>query len=406
MIEGWRTKKLADICSIELGRTPARDVPGYWDSARSSGYVWLSIADLLNTENGIVNDSKEYISEAGSALCKKVEKGTLLMSFKLTLGRMAIAGRDLYTNEAIVALKLHSDASISQKFLFYALSFFDWNKATEGDQKIKGRTLNKAKLKEIPIAFPSHSEQCRIVAILDEAFERIATAKANAESNLQSARDVFESFMDEALFRHEHSCIETTLGAEIDLLAGYAFSSKGYTDKWNGIRLLRGDNIMQGYLRWDDPKYWPIDDVMTYERFALREGDVVLAMDRPWVKAGLKRAQVGANDLPCLQLQRTARLRPRKRMRVDFLFHLVGSRLFSRHLLGVQKGLGVPHISGKQIESFRFMLPSMEQQASIAAKLDELRHNVVRLEMLYERKISSLEELKKSILGQAFAGRL
>ena len=249
-------------------------------------------------------------------------------------------------------------------------------------------------------------EQRRIVAILDEAFEAIAIAKANAEKNLRNARELFESCLDATLSRHAAGYTDTSLGAEIELLAGYAFSSALYTGSHRSVRLLRGDNIMQGYLRWDEAKSWPSSDCAQYARFALREGDIVLAMDRPWVKAGLKRAQMSADDLPCLLVQRTARLRPRQAMNRRFLFHLIGSQAFSRHLLKVQTGIGVPHISGKQIESFPFMRPPVQDQDEIAAQLDEVQFRCERLGEIYAQKLAALDELKKSLLHQAFSGAL
>jgi type I restriction enzyme S subunit len=195
MKNGWQTKKLGDLCEIELGRTPARANSAFWDEKRETHNVWLSIADLLKAEDNIVVDSKEYVSDKGAAICKLVPKGTLLVSFKLTLGRLAFAGRDLFTNEAIAALSIFNERELSKEFLFYFLHFFDWVKAAENDVKLKGMTLNKAKLKEMPVHFPLPGEQRRIVGILDEAFEGIATAKANAEKNLQNARALFESHL-------------------------------------------------------------------------------------------------------------------------------------------------------------------------------------------------------------------
>ena len=198
----------------------------------------------------------------------------------------------------------------------------------------------------------------------------------------------------------------TTLGAEVDLLPGYAFPSGGYTDAIDAVRLLRGDNIMQGYFRWEEAKGWPSGACESYSRFALQEGDVVIAMDRPWVKAGLKRAQICEDDLPSLLVQRTSRLRTLGRMRMDFLSHLTGSQAFSRHLLEVQTGIGVPHISGKQIESFKFMLPPLSDQESIANSLNDLLANTQRLEEIYEEKLTALDRLKKSLLHRAFNGDL
>jgi type I restriction enzyme S subunit len=268
------------------------------------------------------------------------------------------------------------------------------------------RNLNGDAYKAIEIAYPDISEQRRIATLLDKAFEFIDVAKASTERNLRNAKELFESHLDAALSRHSDGYSTTTLGAEIELLAGYAFSSTGYTDSPESVRLLRGDNIMQGYLRWDEAKKWPTSDCAPYARFALQEGDVVLAMDRPWVKAGLKRVQMSSDDLPCLQVQRTARLRPKQALRRDFLFHLTGSQAFSRHLLAVQTGIGVPHISGKQIESFQFMRPPMAEQAAIAFEMDELLLGTERLTDIYMQKLGALEELKKSLLHQAFNGEL
>ena len=122
------------------------------------------------------------------------------MSFKLTLGRLAFAGRDLYTNEAIAALTLFDERELYKNFLFYFLHFFDWIKAAENDVKLKGMTLNKAKLKELEVHFPkSLAEQKRIVAILDKIFEGIDAAVANAEKNLANARELLESSLDLAV---------------------------------------------------------------------------------------------------------------------------------------------------------------------------------------------------------------
>jgi type I restriction enzyme S subunit len=181
---GWQTKNLGDLCEIELGKTPSRANPSFWDRQRQSGNVWLSIADLLKAEKNVVFGSKEYVSDKGAAICKLVPKDTLLVSFKLTLGRLAFAGRDLFTNEAIAALSIFNVRELSKEFLFYCLTFFDWAKAAENDVKLKGMTLNKAKLKLMPVSFPPFPEQQRIVVLLDEAFEGLATAKANAEQNL------------------------------------------------------------------------------------------------------------------------------------------------------------------------------------------------------------------------------
>ena len=150
------------------------------------------------------------------------------------------------------------------------------------------------------------------------------------------------------------------------------------------------------------------DDLAEFVKLQMTfcEGDVVLAMDRPWVKAGLKHATIAADDLPCLLVQRTARLRGGSNLETHFLKLLIGSSAFTNHILGVQTGIGVPHISGQQIKDFEFARPPVAEQKRIAENLESLREEIQRLASLYERKLAALEALKKSLLHQAFTGEL
>ena len=277
-------------------------------------------------------------------------------------------------------------------------------------EKVKGGVaqlnLSLAQVGDFQIPVPPLPEQERIVGILDEAFEGIAKAKATAETNLHNARALFQSHLQSVFSQKGVGWVETTLGAETDLLAGFAFKSKQYTNADKDIRLLRGDNIVQARLRWDDVKRWPFKEFEAYKDYHLRAGDVVLAMDRPWVKAGLKHATITAEDLPCLLVQRTARLRGLKNLDSGFLMFLIGSDAFTTHILGVQTGIGVPHISGQQIKDFQFALPPITEQRRLAGILESLSEETQRLESLYQTKLDALDELKKSLLQQAFSGNL
>ena len=281
-----------------------------------------------------------------------------------------------------------------------------WQSIKDGSSGSAQGGFNATKLGALTIPVPPLAEQQRIVGVLDEAFAGLATAQANAEKNLQNARALFESHLQSVFTQRGKGWVETTLGNEIDLLAGFAFKSAQYTNKEKDIRLLRGDNIIQGCLRWDDVKRWPANDTKEYERYELCEGDVVLAMDRPWVKAGLKHATIAADDLPCLLVQRTARLRGGPNLENPFLKLLIGSSAFTSHILGVQTGIGVPHISGQQIKDFEFARPPVAEQKHIADNLELLRDETQRLASIYERKLAALEALKKSLLHQAFSGKL
>ncbi len=175
----------------------------------------------------------------------------------------------------------------------------------------------------------------------------------------------------------------------VDLVAGFAFASKDYSESDGDVRLLRGDNVAQGSLRWQNAKRWPASDASAYAAYELAEGDVVLAMDRPWIEAGLKFARVDADDLPALLVQRVARLRARETMDQDFLYYLLATRAFTRHIVGVQTGTAVPHISARQILDFDFVLPLIEQQREATTVLGALDEKV----RLNKRLINHLDAL-------------
>lgn len=402
----WPILKLGDICRIELGKTPSRSNEKFWDANKVGKNIWLSIADLPLSIKPVMVDSKEYISDEGAELCKVVPKNTLIVSFKLSLGRLAITGCDLYTNEAIAALYINEGVELEQDYLYWYLTFFDWDAAAGSDIKVKGKTLNKAKLKEIIVPIPSLLEQKRIVALLDTVFADLEQTRAKTEQNLKNARELFDSYLQQVFSQNGEGWVETTLGSEINLLTGFAFKSKEYVTHSNSTPLIRGDNVVQGKLRWDGVKLWSNDTISDYQKYQLEVDDIVIAMDRTWVKAGMKFSKITSEDLPALLVQRVARLRALDSINSDYLYHLVGSKLFEKYVLSIQTGLGVPHISGKQIQAFSFNKPDVEQQKILVGKMNELKNQVNKLELIYQKKLSSIKELKKSILQKAFSGEL
>ena len=159
---GWEVKRLGDVCEISMGRTPSRRNPAYW----GKGYKWLSIADL---QQKVISESKEEITELAASEMPIIPKGTLLMSFKLSIGRLCFAGCDLFTNEAICSFnKLQANAD----YLYYALGRVDFS--LYGKQAVKGYTLNKESLKLVEVSYPPLPEQTSIAAILSDMDTEIA----------------------------------------------------------------------------------------------------------------------------------------------------------------------------------------------------------------------------------------
>ena len=162
--ESWKLVRFGEVVSFRMGKTPPRAEAEWWED----DIPWVSIADM--PENGFVETTKERVSN--KAFKEKFssnisEAGTLLMSFKLTVGKVSILSIDAVHNEAIISIfPFVNIDSITRNYLFYILPFV----ADSGDSKnaIKGKTLNRKSLNELIVALPPLAEQKRIVAKIEE----------------------------------------------------------------------------------------------------------------------------------------------------------------------------------------------------------------------------------------------
>ena len=395
----WTSKPLGDICNVVGGGTPSKRNPAFYEG----DIPWATVRDmreevLSRTE---FNISPEAVKSSATNV---IPSGNVVIATRVGLGKVCLLSQATAINQDLRGIIPKSN-NLDVRFLFRWLQSVSHIIQAEGT----GATVKGVKLpfvKSLSMPLPPLPEQKRIVAILDEAFAGIATAVANTEKNLANARELFKSYLNAVVSLGGEGWHRTKLGLEIDLQTGFAFKSKGYTKDVDGIRLLRGDNIIPGGIRWQDHKRWARGDAGAYRKYQLMAGDVVLAMDRTWIKSGLKYAQLNDADLPCLLVQRVARLRAGPRLNSDFLRCLIGSASFTNYVLSIQTGLGVPHISGPQISEFEFFMPPVDEQAAIALTLDDLGSSVGRLEANYKTKHAALCELKQSLLQKAFSGEL
>ena len=194
---GWTSDRLGNLVDIAIGKTPKRGEAKYWHDGQ---HKWATIASMKFGEE--LRDTAEYITDQAlrETNIKKVTKGTLLFSFKLTIGKMAFAGCDLYTNEAIAALS-PKNGRIDKKYLFYALQAADLT-VNAGDAA-KGSTLNTKTMPLIEVAFPEDiDEQRRIVARIEALTRRAEDARkiaAEREAELDALLQALYSRMIEGV---------------------------------------------------------------------------------------------------------------------------------------------------------------------------------------------------------------
>jgi type I restriction enzyme S subunit len=180
----------------------------------------------------------------------------------------------------------------------------------------------------------------------------------------------------------EHS----ELGLHVDLLTGYPFESGAYSEDPQGVRLLRGDNVMPWGVRWENAKRWDAQKASPLARFQLRVGDVVIAMDRTWIGAGVKVAMVTEQDLPSLLVQRVARLRAQVSLDQRYMFQLLSTHGFAQYVLSSKTETAVPHISVQHLNSFRLPIPPLPEQRKMAEILGAWDEAIEKLTLLSTAK--------------------
>ena len=190
------------------------------------------------------------------------------------------------------------------------------------------------------------------------------------------------------------------------MISGPAFKSADFRGVGEGIRLLRGENIEPGALRWLDTKTWPESMLDGYEHLFVGQADLILAMDRPVISSGLKLARVRPDDLPALLVQRVARIRPGDQVLSEFLHLALQLPRFVPHLIGNQTGTQLPHITLAGIRAFPVPVPPLEEQRRIVARVEEQLSAIDALRAGIERAQRRSATLRRAVLERAFQGKL
>ena len=338
----------------------------------------------------------------GDVLCAKITP--CFENGKLGIASNLESGAGFGSSEFVV---MRPKPALSAGFLYYYLSRDAFREA--GARVMSGAVGHKRVPREyfedLPIPLPPLNGQKRIVAVLDQAFAALDRARAHAEANLADAIELKNCCVESELSSNLLGELES-VGPHVNLLTGFAFKSGGYTEDPEDIRLVRGDNIVQGEFRWDGVKKWPVSDRANYEKYELARDDVLIAMDRTWISAGIKYAIVDQAALPSLLVQRVARLRSKPSLLPRYLAYWIGSKFFERYVLSIQTGLGVPHVSGSQIENFSIRVPSISEQEAVLDRLDRIMERQDGLVFAYRRKLADIANLRQSLLQKAFSGEL
>jgi type I restriction enzyme S subunit len=384
MKKGWQITKLGDVCAFDKVQGIHRGLP----------YVGLE---------HIESHTARFI---GSSSPQSVKSSTFRFSYEHVLyGRLRP-----YLNKALAPdfeghcsteiFPLKPSRELSREYLLY------WLLADETceliDATCTGARMPRAQMNEVmdfDFPLPPLAEQQRIVGLLDEAFEGLATAKATAQKNLQNARALFESHLQTVLRNKKWKW--KTLG---DLCEYVEYGSSAKSKAEGGVPVLRMGNIQDGRLNWENLVY--TDDKAEIKKYLLKHNDVLFNRTNSPELVG--KTAIYKSEMPAIFAGYLIRIhRKEDLLDGDFLTYFLNSQIaFDYGKTVVISSVNQANINGTKLKGYPIPAPSLSEQKAIVAKLNDLSEETQRLARLYEQKLAALEALKKSLLHQAFTGEL
>ncbi len=388
MKAGWQTKAIGKVFKVVNGGTPKTGVAAYWDGP----HAWITPAEMGNLQTPCISESRRTLSDEGLRKgAELIPAGSVILSSRAPIGHLVINEIPMAFNQGCKGLIPPPD--IDTKFAYYFLM----ESLPLLESLGTGATfkeLSGGKLKEVPFHFPELTEQHRIVTLLDEAFADIATAKANAEKNLQSARDLFSSHLQSIFTTRGEGWEEKPLG-DIGKVSMCKRIFKEQTTPTGDIPFYK-----IGTFGKQADAFIPAE---IYREFRQKysfpnKGDVLVSaagtVGRRVVYDG-EDAYFQDSNIVWIANDQTKVLN-------HFLYHFYGACDWN-----ASQGATISRLYNDNLRQIVIAFPqSLDEQNRIARQLDVMSEETNRLTEIYRQKLTALDELKKSLLHQAFSGAL
>lgn len=402
---GWKKEKLGNVCEILMGGTPSRKNMSYWDSEKNTENRWISIRDL---KERFIENTAEYITDAGvkHSNVKRLPPGTLIMSFKLTIGKVAITKKEMFTNEAV--FNLNAAIGIKRDFLYYALPLAANN--GEIDQAVKGKTLNKEKMLRLNLLLPPEPEQEKIAEILTAVDENIEETDKIIAKCERVKKGLMQALLTKGIPGRHKMFKKTKIGEVPEewkvvplgklgiFLKGKGISKKELKEE--GISCIRYGEIYTDHHYVIKRFHSFIDRKTASESVRLINSDLLMAGSGETVEEiakcvvflGSDEAYAGG-DIIIYRNHNQDGL---------FMSYLMNGPIVREQLNQLGQGYAVVHVYPRQLENVLIPVPHINEQREISGLFSIIDQRIDE-----ERELKdSLNSLKKSLMQKLLSGQI
>ena len=372
MREDWDIRLFKDVFDLQMGKTPDRKNFSLFEGDNT----WVSIKDL---DGKYISSSKECISDEAAKNIKLVKRGTVIMSFKLTVGKTAIAGKDLYTNEAIMAFNLRNGYDIDASFLYYYLKNYRW----EGSNKaVMGITLNKATISKHKIAIPPKPTQLSIVTELDKLNELIQIKKEQLKDYDALAQSIFYEMFGDPVVNEKGWEVKKLKDISRKIGDGL-HGTPEYSELDTGWYFINGNNLEDGCISIKSTTKKVTDSVRKKYYIEMDDFTLLVSINGTLGKSAFYNGEnVILGKSACY-------IKLNKDVNKLFIYEIIRGEYFKRYAESVCTGTTIRNVSLKAMREFPIIYPSLSLQQSFAHKIEQIEQQKAAI----QKTITDLETL-------------
>lgn len=354
--------RLEELFDLQMGKTPARNNPRYWGTTDNK---WISIADLSKCGK-YIKETKEYLSDVAIAESgiSQIPANTVIMSFKLSIGKTAITYEPMYSNEAIMSFRDKHFVDLLPEYIYYLLVAHNWDEGT--NKAVMGKTLNKATLSKVKVHIHPLEKQEKIVSILNKLTDAIQEHQQQLQKLDELIKSRFvEMFGDPVSNPHGYEKVILSELAEIKIGPfGSLLHKEDYIE--GGHPLLNPSHIIDGKVAPDnklsisDEKY---NELSTYQ---LHVGDVVMG----------RRGEMGrcavVLDEGYLCGTGSLLIRTKGEVMADYMQKVISFPSFKKTIEDMAVGQTMPNLNVPIVSEFQIIKPPIEVQNKFYAFVAEV----------------------------------
>ena len=380
--------RLEELFDLQMGKTPSRSVTEYWESGNNK---WISIADLSKCGKYIY-DTKECLSDiaVSESGIKQIPANTVVMSFKLSIGKTAITSEPMYSNEAIMSFRDRKLVQLLPEYIYYLLLSKNWDDGT--NKAVMGKTLNKATLSKVKVNIHSMQEQQEIVYVLNQATALIELHQQQLQKldELVKARFV-ELFGDPISNPHGFDKVDLSELADIKIGPFGSLLHKGdYIE--GGYALLNPSHIIDGKIAPDSELTVSREKYEELSAYHLKAGDVVMG----------RRGEMGrCAVVPCdgyLCGTGSLLIRTKGDVTADYIQKIISFPSFKKAIEDMAVGQTMPNLNVPIVSRFQIIKPPIEVQHSYYAFVEQTDKSKVAV----QKSLDEAQLLFDSLMQQYF----